>query len=175
MKNTLGEMPADFDIICIPGTNGMIGLTSMPGYSHTKDGKIIDIDTQLARIKAWGAEIILSLVKEFEYSAPNFPSRVPEGLRHIELPIEDQGIPDGKWEKKWKMVGSDIRESLKNGGKICIHCFGGHGRTGTIAARILVEMGQTPAEAISLVRKVRPKCIENYKQFGHVMEQKAIT
>lgn len=55
-----------------------------------------------------------------------------------------------------------------------IHCLGGLGRSGTIAARLLVELGVVPDEAINIVRKARPGAIENNAQETHVRSIKAI-
>lgn len=47
---------------------------------------------------------------------------------------------------------------------------GGLGRAGTIAARLLVELGIESATAIAKVRKVRPDAIENSRQERFVYE-----
>jgi ADP-ribosyl-[dinitrogen reductase] hydrolase len=48
-------------------------------------------------------------------------------------------------------------------------CRGGLGRAGTIAARLLVELGMDPATAIASVHAVRPRAIEtsNQAERGH--------
>ena len=53
---------------------------------------------------------------------------------------------------------------LKPGNKILIHCRGGLGRTGTIAARLLVDLGIEPNRAIDIVRGCRVGAIENSYQ-----------
>jgi hypothetical protein len=163
--------PADFDVIEVPGIGGQIGMTGMPGETTDKLSpfmEIVDLDSQLARIKAWGASLLLSLVQDFEYSADDFDNRIPEGIYHIKLPIVDSGIPDSSWEDSWKKEGPKARGILREGGKICIHCVGGHGRTGTIAVRILVELGMKSFDAVKLVRGVRPKCIESPQQWEYL-------
>jgi ADP-ribosyl-[dinitrogen reductase] hydrolase len=44
-----------------------------------------------------------------------------------------------------------------------VYCCGGLGRAGTIAARLLVELGAEPITAIAGVRKARPGAIETRK------------
>jgi len=164
--------PADFDVIEIPGIGGCIGMTSMPGWSmdalSQTNRVVVDLDSQLFRIKSWGATILLSLVQNYEYSAHDFHDRVPEGMKHIEMAIVDQGVPDEAWEASWKTIGPEVYDTLSRGGKICVHCVGGHGRTGTIVARILVDLGMNYIEVVKLVRSVRPNCIENDRQWEYI-------
>ena len=47
-----------------------------------------------------------------------------------------------------------------SGSDALARCRGGIGRAGTIAARLLVELGVEPATAIAIVRAVRPGAIE---------------
>jgi hypothetical protein len=90
------------------------------------------------------------------------------GLRWYHLPIVDASIPDGDFEIAWQTVGVELREILLEGGKIVIHCRGGLGRTGMIAARLLVELGMEPEAAIKAVRKVRPGAIQTISQEEYV-------
>ncbi len=80
------------------------------------------------------------------------------------LPIRDVNIPDHLFEEKWIESGYRLRSILTYGGKILLHCRGGIGRTGTIAARLLVEFGFKPSDAVALVRQTRPGTIENAAQ-----------
>lgn len=45
-----------------------------------------------------------------------------------------------------------------------MHCKGGLGRAGTVAARLLIEFGQAPEDAIACVRAARPGAIETHQQ-----------
>ncbi|MDP7292161.1 MAG: hypothetical protein QF497_08015, partial [Verrucomicrobiota bacterium] len=61
-----------------------------------------------------------------------------------------------------------------NGESIVLHCKGGLGRTGTIAARLLVELGMTPGNAILAVREARPGAIETSAQETYVLACKPV-
>jgi protein-tyrosine phosphatase len=63
------------------------------------------------------------------------------------LPIVDVSIPDEQFEQQWE-DGRKLRELLHDKRDVLIHCRGGLGRAGTIAARLLVEFGMEPDEAI---------------------------
>ena len=58
---------------------------------------------------------------------------------------------------------------LREGRNILVHCRGGLGRAGTIAARLLIEIGIDPKIAISEVRAVRPGAIETVEQEKYVL------
>jgi ADP-ribosyl-[dinitrogen reductase] hydrolase len=88
------------------------------------------------------------------------------------LPIPDYGSPDSIFEDRWIYSGNRLRPSLRAGKKVVIHCKGGLGRSGTIAARLLVELGVKPAAAIREVRAARHGAIENRAQEYHVGSSK---
>ena len=63
-----------------------------------------------------------------------------------------------------------IRDRLRSGFDVLIHCRGGLGRAGTIAARLLVELGMRPDAAVRRVRDARgPDAIETPAQEAHVL------
>jgi ADP-ribosyl-[dinitrogen reductase] hydrolase len=53
---------------------------------------------------------------------------------------------------------------MEDGGRIVLHCRGGLERTGTIAARLLVEFGLDSRAAIAAVRQARPGAIQTREQ-----------
>ena len=68
------------------------------------------------------------------------------------LPIRDTRTPGPNFENGWKAAGEAIRDRLQMGFDVLVHCKGGQGRAGTVAARLLVEFGQNPHDAICKVR-----------------------
>lgn len=154
---------------------GEIGMTFCPGRKGAVSLGYYDrdLETDLRAIKDWGAEILVSLIEEHEYQMVgigDFDTKLPEGLKHLKMPIPDGGTPDEAWERRWEVGGRAVREVLSRGGKVCLHCMGGLGRTGMIAARLLVEFGLTPDEAIAQVRKARPGTIETAGQVRYIQQ-----
>ena len=85
------------------------------------------------------------------------------------LPIADVSTPDERFEQEWDVAGEELCSILRSGSNVLVHCRGGLGRAGTIAARLLVELGMDPATAIASVRAVRPGAIETSDQEKFVL------
>jgi len=52
-----------------------------------------------------------------------------------------------------------VHRLLDAGKRIAVHCKGGSGRTGLMAAQILVERGYTKEDALAAVKALRPKAL----------------
>jgi protein-tyrosine phosphatase len=90
------------------------------------------------------------------------------------LPIGDCSVPTLSFEKDWEKHGKEIRSLLRSGGDVVVHCKGGLGRAGMIAARLLVELGMSPDQAIREVRRARKGAIETSDQEALITRTKAI-
>jgi ADP-ribosyl-[dinitrogen reductase] hydrolase len=180
VKNSVNS-PLRIDSVKVPSTDGVIGMTFCPGkkdpYSPTGPWER-DLETDLQAIREWGAEAVVTLMEEFELDflhVSDLPEKVRRfGMRWFFLPIGDVSIPDNHFESNWQTAGGEIRQILRAGGKIVIHCRGGLGRTGTIAARLLVEFGMEPDEAIRAVRMARPGAIQTISQENYVLKCKPL-
>jgi hypothetical protein len=76
------------------------------------------------------------------------------GLESLWFPIRDGTAPPDL-RAAGRLV-ERILEHLSAGQTVVIHCHGGIGRSGTVAACCLVAAGQDPRRAIELVREARP-------------------
>lgn len=162
-------------------SHGKIGITFCPGkHDHfaltgTWERDLgIDLDT----IAAWGAKLILTLIEPAELTALKVPQLGHEihkrGMAWRHLPIADYSVPTKTFEQQWLTQGQEIREMLRNGDDILVHCKGGLGRAGMIAARLLVELGMQPDDAIHAVRRARKGAIETPSQLALVRQTKPI-
>lgn len=137
-----------------------------------------DLDADLMRIKDWGASALVSLMEKDElawYGVGDISEKTKElGIEHFHLPIIDMDIPDAGFEHNWLESGEKLRSLLLSGRSIVIHCLGGLGRTGTIAARLLIELGTEPEVAIARVRTARPGTIQTIMQEAYVRRCKPI-
>lgn len=160
---------------------GMIGITFAPGkkqataYSgpHHRD-LAIDLDV----IAAWNGAAVVTLVESSELEALQIANLGEEVRRRFmewyHLPITDVSVPDPGFEALWPDRSVQLRGLLERGGRILVHCKGGLGRAGMISARLLVELGAAPGDAIAAVRAVRPGAIETKSQERWVEQGQAI-
>ncbi len=120
----------------------------------------------------------MSLVEDHELAALKVPALGAEvTARHMDwlnLPIADVSVPGPSFEALWAEVGETLRARLRGGFDILVHCKGGLGRAGMIAARLLTELGVPAEEAIARVRSVRPGAIETAAQLQAVRGAQAV-
>ena len=156
---TSKDSPLEIDFVYAPDSAGRIGMTFCPGKKQrgamTGDW-CRDLALDFEVIQAWGATVIVNLIEDHEMVALNVQDtvqHVPAGIQYVRLPIPDFGVLLGR---------------LRRGESILLHCKGGLGRTGMIAARILAELGRSPDDAIKAVRQARAGAIETGEQEAYV-------
>ena len=76
-----------------------------------------------------------------------------QGLRFFSLPIPDLGVPSSR--KETLSVLSQIENLLATGQNVGIHCRQSVGRSGMIAASLLVMSASDPREAVEAVSIAR--------------------
>ena len=160
---------------------GRIGITFCPGKhdrsAHT-GAWARDLAVDLDAIAAWGARLVLTLVEPHELAALQVPQLGAEvqrrGMAWRHLPIADYSVPTPDFEAQWSVHGPEIRALLRGGGDVLVHCKGGLGRAGMIAARLLAELGMPPDEAIRTVRRARKGAIETPSQLAVVRRTLAL-
>lgn len=71
---------------------------------------------------------------------------LPEGVRHARFPIRDVNVPKRSSEMAALLDGIDAELDHEN--LIYLHCWGGHGRTGTVVGCWLRRHGRRQQQAI---------------------------
>lgn len=151
---------------------GRLGLTRAPG--RPAPGRSPDPDAWLAEdldaIAASGGKVLVTLLERTELAQLGDLAREAEraGLTWVPFPIPDMWIPHDLAATR-RLVERLVRR-LARGDDVVVHCWGGLGRAGTIAACVLVAAGQTPARAIAHVRAARPGAVQNDAQERFVSE-----
>lgn len=158
---------------------GHIGVTFCPGKKDAgamTGGWNRDLGLDLDAITEWGAAAVVTLVEPFELEKLKVAHMGEEvARRHMDwlhLPIRDASTPGEAFEQAWASAGPGLLARLRDGQHVLVHCKGGLGRAGTIAARLLVELGTAPNEAIARVRAVRPGALETKAQEAYVAQRK---
>ncbi len=158
------------EVAWLPGPlPGRIGLTFAPGK---RSGSLFgspwhrDLGADLDRLRAsHRVDFLVPLVEDFELRDLGI-SRLVEEAEARGIVVERLSIPDGGIPslEAARQVVSLILAFARAGKTAVVHCRGGLGRAGTLAACALTRQGYRPAEAIAAVRKVRPGALENSGQ-----------
>jgi protein-tyrosine phosphatase len=172
MKKTSQSHPLEIaELLTGPGY-GKIGVTFAPG-KYDPSGMAGSWDRDLAadldRIADWGANLVLTLLEDHEMTLLRIPDLGREVLRRnmewVHLPIPDVSAPTVDFDREWPAQSERLHKMLHDGANIVIHCRGGIGRAGMVAARLPVELGDAPDVAIAKVRAARhPKAVETLEQ-----------
>lgn len=164
------------------GHGGRIGMTICPGKksatSFSGHGWARDLSIDIQAIRDWGADAIVTLMEDWEmrqYEVENLGSEIhTAGMTWLHLPIADGRAPSAEWDAKWiSMHKETLCSALQEGKSILIHCLGGRGRTGTVAALLLIVLGDGVDEAIAKVRTAREGMIETIEQEQYLLQQTA--
>ena len=155
---------------------GRVGITLCPGKKdeHGMSGRHDrDLAADLDEVRKQGAVAVVSLITDEEcrlLSVRGLGAAVrARRMTWLHLPIQDGEAPGSTFESAWKHAGPYLRSLLRSRSDVLVHCKGGLGRAGTVAARLLVELGACPEYAIREVRRVRgSKAIENVEQERYV-------
>ncbi len=136
-------------VISDPPTRGGLFFCSMPG-------RYTPLDEFINAAAAAEIEHVVCLVSDEEiaekspdYLAAMGRHQVPGKLWRLDIP--DYGIPNDAAELE-RMLEL-VRERLDHDESVVIHCAGGRGRTGMVAALLLVRMGMNLDGALTAVLK----------------------
>jgi protein-tyrosine phosphatase len=141
-------------------------MTSAPGRRIAGGGQR-DLLADLTDLRQMHrAEVLVSLVEPYELDALGIGDLEPRarqvGLELVRLPIRDGQVPRDYDETA--AVVDAVLAAARAGRTTIIHCRGGLGRTGTIAACCLVAAGTSGDEATETVRRARPGTVETIMQ-----------
>jgi protein-tyrosine phosphatase/nicotinamidase-related amidase/aminoglycoside phosphotransferase (APT) family kinase protein len=144
------------------GGGGRLGMTICPGRRDR--GR--DLTADLEVLSAQGTKRLVCLLtdEELEWAGAKdiAAGAKTRGIEFRLVPVRDQsapGLEDARALVAWILAAVDA------GDTVVLHCMGGLGRTGTVAACALTSRGLSAEQAIATVRKSRgPRCVETREQ-----------
>ena len=158
-------------------TPGALGLTLAPGkhgpsYYHPA-GWARDLDADLERLRHHhGADVLVSLIEDHEYdllAIPDLRARARDvGLEVRHFPIADESVPPAWQDDAFAALVAGIRRALDDGRRVVVHCRGGVGRSGLVAAAVATTYGDDADAAIARVRRAQRFAVETDEQEAYV-------
>ncbi len=149
-----------------PDQRGTLLLTPCPGTLAA------GIEESLEALKTAGATALITLMTAEEMTK----NRVNEiqaqcaalDLAWFHLPVEDECAPTEAFAELWTEVKKHLHDRLDKGEKLAVHCKGGSGRTGLLAAQILMERGVPTSHAVEQVRALRSNAFTHAAQVDYI-------
>ena len=143
----------NYDFLDTSKFAGKIILTSFPGLIENTR---FDISFFLKEIKIFkdnNCSSITSFVEDSEFEKICDKKNLVEQIYHnklkwYHLPIKDLGAPNTEFKFKWETTKVLLKNELIEGKNIVLHCRGGKGRAGTVAALLLIDFGVKKEEEI---------------------------
>lgn len=154
-----------FSISWIPiGKKNLLGVSQFPGKNLQNIFDLSSFLKDLQIIKKQKVKIIVSLLPENEKNKLGLDDLIwsKEEVEYIQFPINDFSVPPKKKFNELKKLISFIKENLMLSKHVLIHCNGGKGRSGMIAALVLKAMKEK--DTINKVRENVFGAIETEEQ-----------
>lgn len=142
----------------VPLDNGaQFIFTPCPG---TKDS---DLTSSVQTIREAGADAVITTLSDQEIEQLQVSGLGEEisraGMHWFQLPIEDDESPDELFLEQFSEVKSMLSSLIDDKATIAIHCRGGSGRTGLMAAILLLEKGLDWSAIKTRIQAARPKSL----------------
>jgi len=157
-------------------SQGKLGMTFAPGKKQSQSMTGChwdrDLDIDLERLKKeYNTYALISLMRDNEYTSFEIPDIFEKaklhGIHPVHYPITDGGVPESH-EAVLPLL-TEICGYINDGKNVVVHCLGGLGRTGLVAACVIIMLLKIDAKtAISLVRKARKGTIQTFRQVTFV-------
>ncbi|KAJ4457509.1 putative ADP-ribosylation/crystallin J1 [Paratrimastix pyriformis] len=178
VPKTSEAFPLYLDIVKCPEVPGKLAMTLCPGKHQlaAMDGswdRNLDLDLKHL-IDEYQADTLIPLI-EFPDEATRL--RVPElkeratalGYHVLGFPIRDGATPCIQEDERFVLFIEQAARRWVEGHTVVVHCMGGLGRTGLVAACIIVAtLGVPPAVARRMVQQARRGALTSELQFGYV-------
>ena len=138
------------------GKKNLLGVSQFPGKNLQNIFDLSSFLKDLQIIKKQKVKIVVSLLPDNEKNKLGLDDLIwsKEEVEYIQFPIGDFSVPPKKKFNELKKLISFIKENLMLSKYVLIHCNGGKGRSGMIAALVLKAMKEKDP-----IKKVREKVI----------------
>lgn len=118
-----------------------------------RPGLLGPFEEDVAFIRRSGFGLMVTLTEQ--------PSPAIEGISPLHFPIDDMGIPT---PRLCEAACRTIVAAIEDGTRVLLHCRAGMGRTGLMAACVLITLGSSAEAALAEVRRINPGYIQSAAQ-----------
>lgn len=130
--------------------SGFIAIMAYPGKEQ-------DAPSAIASLAHDGIRQVVSLLEPAEASALGLEGEAhmvaAESMRFVSFPIPDMGLPASVYD--FAGLARDLYRQVGEGDNTLLHCRGGVGRSGLLAAAVLLHCGMDPHQACERVTRMR--------------------
>lgn len=147
-----------------------VGLSGLPGCKFKDNWR--DIARDLEHVKLEDVSDVFVLCTKGELALYRVPSLLTEYENHGII-VHHHPVSDGTAPSIDILMSilREIGEAIQQGKRVLIHCFGGLGRTGVVAACLLLNLDDnvTPEHAVRKVQELRgTRAIQTVKQYNFI-------
>ena len=159
-------MTHPFDILTLDNGAKFI-FTPCPGT------KGVSVAESLHAFKDAGAQAVITMMtmpELIESQAEQLSALCAElGMDWYQLPVEDGCAPEEPFAQAFAIHKSTLLNLITSGATIVIHCHGGSGRTGLMAAILMLESGYDAREIKAKIQQLRPKSLTSLVQVNYLV------
>lgn len=149
------------DKLALP-EGGTLYLTPCPGT------KTLDLESTIKQLAEQGIKGLVSLTPKSEMQmleVDNMPSICEQhGIKWFYAPVDDHQAPATAFANEWPKNKAAVHQLLDQNHGVALHCRGGQGRTGMLAAQLLIERGRDFEAAKAEVKAIKPGALTIEKQ-----------
>ena len=166
-KDGLSYTTLDFSQTATP-PKGMMTISSCPGYCKENGSSDERQSTHLDVMHSLGVDQVVALTPDDELDRLGLaamPQRIMDGgIAWLQVPVVNFSTPEADQLDAFMAAMAEVKSKLDQGQHILVHCRGGTGRAGKVAAVMLIHYGIAPDDAITMIRQQREGCIQTEDQ-----------
>ena len=143
-------------------------ISSCPGYCKengtSNERQAIHLDV----LQSLGIDQVVALTPDDELDRlglADMPQRIMDsGIAWRQVPVVNFSTPEADQLDAFMAAMAEVKSQLDQGQHILVHCRGGTGRAGKVAAVMLIHYGIAADDAITMIRQQREGCIQTEEQ-----------
>lgn len=163
-----------------PQARSTIVMSGAPGVFVGADGALglceETLIGEMLRLRDHKVDLLIGLIEDEELGSVAYEdiaeAATRVGIEVMRLPLRDFRGPNTVQSELWEGMMDRAVSSFQNGHSIALHCLAGIGRSGMMAACLLVRLGASPQDALERIRALQPEALETEEQVAYLLSQR---